>query len=302
MISLQMKKYKKIILIFLAFFTLTPLLDNLTDYAQNPADSYLDGSVEKARNAFLTLTAMKSILAIVEGSDIETGVRFGLLGQSADVTLDVEAGDFAQPTYDLVDKAWNVTLLAWIAIEIERMLLYASDFQWGNFFMCFGFLGLFFISLKSTSGYDSEILGKKIKGHDVHKASVLCLLLGFSLKFLFPFTVLTSQKISTSLTQESFISSQASLDEKVKELGGLGEALSSSSPVVEKYQQVSDWFQTHDIVFWQEYSSRIVRHTMILAAIFLLDAILLPLVSVFFIWNLLKRFFNWLLGFSSFTV
>tara|TARA_B100000029_G_scaffold510852_1_gene603374 strand:- start:640 stop:1524 length:885 start_codon:yes stop_codon:yes gene_type:complete len=285
-------KYKKIILIFLAFFTITPLLDNLTDYAQNPADAYLQDSVEKARSAFLTLTAMKSILAIVEGSDIETGVQFGLLGQSADITLDLEAGDFAEPTFDLVHKAWNITLIAWIAIEIERMLLYASDFQWGNFFMCFGFLGLLFISVK-------KVRFGSISTSDIHKFSILCLIFGFSLKFLFPFTVLTSEKISTSLTQESLISSQVSLDAKVKELGGLGEIINSSSPALEKYQEVSSWFQSHDIAFWQEYSAQIVRHTMILAAIFLLDAILLPLASVFFIWGLLKRFFNWLLGFSE---
>ncbi len=287
-----MEKYKKIIFIFLAFFTVTPLLDNFTNYAQNPASNYLDASVEKARNAFLTLTAMKSILAIVEGSDIETGVRFGLLGQSADVTLDIEAGDFAEPTYDLVDKAWNITLIAWIAIEIERMLLHISDFEWGNFFLCFGFLGLFYITLK-----------KRIpKNIDLYKISLVCLLFGFSLKFLFPLTVLTSQKISISLTQESFISSQASLDEKVKELGGLGEIVNSSTGALEKYEQVSAWFLSHDVVFWQGYSSQIVRHTMILAAIFLLDAILLPLASVFFIWSLLRRFFNWLLGFSNFAV
>ena len=283
-----MKKFKRIFLILLAFLTITPLVDRLTDYAQNPADAYLDVAVEKARSAFLTLTAMKSILAIVEGSDIETGVRFGVLGQSADVTLDIEAGDFAEPTYDLVDKAWNITLISWIAIEIERMLLQFSDLKFSNMLLFFGFLGLFYVSLQK----------RKTKKIDIYKISIFILIFGFSLKFLFPTTVLTSQKISTSLTEKSLQESQKALDNKVQELNGLGEIYNSEANAVEKYDQISAWLQKHDASFWQQYSSQIVKHTMLLAAIFLLDAIILPIVSLLFIWHLLKRFFNWLLDFS----
>ena len=283
-----MKKFKRIFFILLAFLTITPIADRLTEYAQNPADLYLDVAVEKARSAFLTLTAMKSILAIVEGSDIETGVRFGVLGQSADVTLDIEAGDFAEPTYDLVDKAWNITLISWIAIEIERMLLQFSDLKFSNMLLFFGFLGLFYVSSQK----------RKTKKIDIYKISIFILIFGFALKFLFPTTVLTSQKISTSLTEKSLQESQKALDNKVQELNGLGEIYNSKANAVEKYDQISAWLQSHDAFFWQEYSSQIVKHTMLLAAIFLLDAIILPIISLLFIWQLLKRFFNWLLDFS----
>ena len=283
-----MKKFKRIFFILLAFLTITPIADRLTEYAQNPADLYLDVAVEKARSAFLTLTAMKSILAIVEGSDIETGVRFGVLGQSADVTLDIEAGDFAEPTYDLVDKAWNITLISWIAIEIERMLLQFSDLKFSNMLLFFGFLGLFYVSSQK----------RKTKKIDIYKISIFILIFGFALKFLFPTTVLTSQKISTSLTEKSLQESQKALDNKVQELNGLGEIYNSKANAVEKYDQISAWLQSHDAFFWQEYSSQIVKHTMLLAAIFLLDAIILPIISLLFIWHLLKRFFNWLLDFS----
>tara|TARA_Y100001934_G_scaffold204514_1_gene241796 strand:+ start:286 stop:1164 length:879 start_codon:yes stop_codon:yes gene_type:complete len=288
MILLVMKKFKRLFFILLAFLTITPIADRLTEYAQNPADLYLDIAVEKARNAFLTLTAMKSVLAIVEGSDVETGVRFGVLGQSADVTLDIEAGDFAEPTYDLVDKAWNITLISWIAIEVERMLLHFSDLKFANMLLFFGFLGLFYASSKK----------KKTKKIDVYKISIFILIFGIALKFLFPATVLTSQKISNTLTEGSLLSSQEVLDTKVQELNGLSEVYNSTADPIEKYNQISTWFKSHDASFWQEYSSQIVKHTMLLAAIFLLDAIILPIASLLFIWNLLKRFFSWLLDFS----
>ena len=81
--------------------------------------------------------------------------------------------------------------------------------------------------------------------------------------------------------------------------GGIAPCLSASiGALIEKYNQISTWFKSHDASFWQEYSSQIVKHTMLLAAIFLLDAIILPIASLLFIWNLLKRFFSWLLDFS----
>ena len=152
----------------------------------------------------------------------------------------------------------------------------------------FGFLGLFYVSSQK----------RKTKKIDIYKISIFILIFGFALKVLFPTTVLTSQKISTSLTEKSLKESQKALDNKVQELNGLGEIYNSKANAVEKYDQISAWLQSHDAFFWQEYSSQIVKHTMLLAAIFLLDAIILPIISLLFIWHLLKRFFNWLLDFS----
>ncbi|WP_269542019.1 hypothetical protein [Cerasicoccus fimbriatus] len=86
------------------------------DYANQ---QYLDESFDKASRLFLILTGVKSVLAIIEGSEL--GVGFGL-----------EVGDVVQGVYDYVDFAWQIVLWATMIIVMTRMLLEVSQYldQW----------------------------------------------------------------------------------------------------------------------------------------------------------------------------
>ncbi len=75
-------------------------------------DRYLENSFDRALKGFLVLSAIKSGVAILEGSEV--GVGFSL-----------EIGDIVQAVYDYVDVAWRVTLAGGTVLLLTRIILQA---------------------------------------------------------------------------------------------------------------------------------------------------------------------------------
>jgi hypothetical protein len=75
-------------------------------------EEYLEESFNKSVNGFLILSAIKSGLAIVEGSEI--GIGFNL-----------ELGDIVQSVYDYVDIAWKTALAGGTVILLTGLVLEA---------------------------------------------------------------------------------------------------------------------------------------------------------------------------------
>jgi len=78
-------------------------------------DQYLEGSFKKSGVAFLSLSAIKAAVAIIEGSTI--GVSFG-------VAADLQVGDSVQSIYDFVDMAWKITFFSSTILYVVRLLLF----------------------------------------------------------------------------------------------------------------------------------------------------------------------------------
>jgi hypothetical protein len=76
-------------------------------------DLYLQNSMNKALDGFLILSAIKSGLAIIEGSEI--GIGFNL-----------QLGDIVQSAYDYVDIAWKTALAGGTVILLTRLLVQAT--------------------------------------------------------------------------------------------------------------------------------------------------------------------------------
>jgi len=92
-------------------------------------DQYLGASFDKSFKAFLTLSAIKSGVAILEGSTV--GVGFNL-----------QVGDIVQSIYDYVDVAWRAALAGGIILLLTRIVLQALQAveQWfllGSLVLCF---------------------------------------------------------------------------------------------------------------------------------------------------------------------
>jgi hypothetical protein len=79
---------------------------------------YLDQSLRKSATLFVTVSGLKAVLDIIEGSDIEATP----LG----VGVDVEVGDVVQPLYDLVDIAWHACFWGMLTLTLMRVLLAAA--------------------------------------------------------------------------------------------------------------------------------------------------------------------------------
>ena len=75
-------------------------------------EEYLNESFNKSVNGFLILSAIKSGLAVVEGSEI--GIGFNL-----------ELGDIVQSVYDYVDIAWKTALAGGTVILLTGLILEA---------------------------------------------------------------------------------------------------------------------------------------------------------------------------------
>ncbi|NNG00723.1 MAG: hypothetical protein HKM93_15160 [Desulfobacteraceae bacterium] len=80
---------------------------------------YLEDAFDKALAGFLLLSAIKSGLAVVEGSEV--GVGFNL-----------ELGDVVQPFYDYVDIAWTAALAGGSILTVMQLALKGLDIvdQW----------------------------------------------------------------------------------------------------------------------------------------------------------------------------
>lgn len=72
--------------------------------------AYIDTSFDTSMKGFLILSAIKSGLAVIEGSEV--GVGFNL-----------QVGDVVQSVYDYVDIAWKTALMGGTVLLLTQMLL-----------------------------------------------------------------------------------------------------------------------------------------------------------------------------------
>jgi len=93
----------------------------------------IDETLERDQKTFLVITAIKTSLAVIEGSSV--GVGFQL-----------EVGDIAQPAYDYVDFFWEMFLYAFLVMGFYKILLETGLLELGIAFCGVG-LGLLSLSL-----------------------------------------------------------------------------------------------------------------------------------------------------------
>ena len=113
--------FKSIVILVLlsaALFTATGHMDTLINTCGGAVLSeanrtYLDESFDRSMKGFLVLSAIKSGLAVLEGSEV--GVGFNL-----------EVGDIVQSIYDYVDVAWKTALAGGTILLLIQLILLAS--------------------------------------------------------------------------------------------------------------------------------------------------------------------------------
>ena len=93
----------------------TGLLDRAVQYTglgalESANQHYLEDSYDRALNGFLVLSAVKSGLAVIEGSEVGIGFSF-------------QVGDLVQSVYDYVNIAWKTVLAGGTVLLITRLAL-----------------------------------------------------------------------------------------------------------------------------------------------------------------------------------
>ena len=99
---------------------------------QSVNQRYLEESYDRALDGFLVLSAIKSGLAVIEGSEVGIGFSF-------------QVGDLVQSVYDYVHIAWKTVLAGGTILLITRMAL-ESVALLDHFILALGFLALFLVA------------------------------------------------------------------------------------------------------------------------------------------------------------
>ena len=116
-----MNKAKKIVVLVVLFLACFAAAAGVLDkgigffgmqYVGDTNDAYLQDAFDRSLAGFLVLSAIKSGLAVIEGSEV--GIGFNL-----------EIGDIVQSVYDYVDIAWKTALAGGTILLITRLCLEA---------------------------------------------------------------------------------------------------------------------------------------------------------------------------------
>lgn len=167
-------------------------------HLQDGCRQYLDESQSKAFTTFLTLSVVKSGLAILEGSS----ANLSLLGSG----LDVEVGDIVQSSYDTIDFAWRVMLVSYLALFLAEVLVMLGEVA-GGFLLglaCLVGAAFLVLSRRDTGGRWLRLLGRVL--------SVL-LVLAVTLYLLLPLSLLIGSSLSDGIVEPIRSENQQALEE-----------------------------------------------------------------------------------------
>jgi len=136
-----------------------------------PAENYVEASQEKALAAFITISVVKGLVAVVEGSDV----------------VGIEVGDIVQPLYDSIDITWKLIAASLATLYTLEIIL--------KFCGLLGaiFLGILFILM--------GIL-QFTKKQQIRKFAHVFGVLAFSFYFAIPASLYLSGKLSGNYSAE----------------------------------------------------------------------------------------------------
>lgn len=261
-----------ILFILLALVLRGPLDTWINDRALGHLDytnqQYLENSFDDASRLFLILTAVKSVLAVVEGSEL--GVGFGL-----------EVGDVVQGVYDYVDFAWQIVLWATMIIVMTRMLLEVSQFldQW-----------LLALAMGSMILYLAAawfLPYRRAIGRVLRDAAFFSSILAVAAYVIVPLAVSGGAALSERITQARVMEAENDLAKISAELEARYDAIEQAEGILSKAGKVKD--ATGALTdFLATRTTELFWDVITVSAAYLFDTIIFPL-GLFFVLFWLTR-------------
>ena len=150
---------------------------------------YLEASYDRALNGFLVLSAVKSGLAVIEGSEVGIGFSF-------------QVGDLVQSVYDYVNIAWKTVLAGGTILLITQLALESVSLvdHW--------VLALAFGALFLLAGVRGFFPGRQNLAAFFKSAVAACGFVAVLLYLVLPLAVLGASGLSAVITkpliQESY--------------------------------------------------------------------------------------------------
>ncbi len=149
------------------------------DWLAGRNDAYLQAAGEKATRGFLVLSAVKSGLAVIEGSSVGVG-------------FDLELGDLVQSIYDYVDLAWRTTLAGSVILLLTRLICETARL-YGH-----GFLAAFLL-LAALHALAAGLAPER-RRHFFHRPAAILLTVTLALYLVLPLSVFAAARLSERIT------------------------------------------------------------------------------------------------------
>jgi len=266
----------------IGIMALTPILDTVLDSLyvgalDESGHRYFEQALERSLYTYAVVRGINGIISVVQGTAVAAA--------PAGIGLSVAAGEILDPVNDLVERFSWILLIATVALGIQKLLMDVG--------LWFGFSYLLPVSMifiiigiwRTTPwGVRAKALGYRL------------VLIAVVIRFGVPVMALASDKVYLLFLEQPYTEATHSLAEinhQIKE-GSLGP--SDASPGGDPsswWERLETWFNGSDglekikerLALLQEKIEGYAEHTIKLAAIFLLQTVVIPL-AVF--WGVLR--------------
>jgi len=266
-----------VVFVLLALLLRGPLDSWINHRVAGPLDQaneiYLEESFDGASRLFLILTGIKSVLAVVEGSEI--GVGFGL-----------ELGDVVQGVYDYIDFAWRIVLWATVILVMTRMLLEVVQFvdQW---LLALALASIAFYLVAAWFTPRRRALGRVLRD-----AAFFSTILSVAAYFVVPLAVAGGAALSREITASRVVTAEANLVALQQELEDRFGDIGSADGFFLKAAKVKEASGAM-AYFLRVRTKEIFWDVITISAAYLFDTILFPLglfLILFWLARLIARY------------
>lgn len=230
---------------------------------------YLEESYDNALEGFLLLSAIKSGLAVIEGSEV--GIGFNL-----------QVGDLVQSVYDYVDIAWKTVLAGGTILFMTRLVLDGVAMT-DHIVMVLAFFGILTLAAGRCFLPDRKGMARLLRS-----VTATCIFLTVLLYLVLPLAVYgasrLSERITRPLIQKSYdafgqVSRTFTQDVAEDNLGHDGKgasAIETAMGVADRYERLKKRLRELE-VYLGEQGKNLAGTTFQLIAAYLFDCVIFPL-------------------------
>ncbi len=275
------QKVKMTVVVLVALAGMTLAAGGMVDRALEPIglgqlaranQRYLEESYDRALEGFLVLSAVKSGLAVIEGSEVGIGFSF-------------QVGDLVQSVYDYVNIAWKTVLAGGTILLMTRLALDGVTMA-DHLVMALAFF--FLLMLAAVRGL---FPGRVEMARLLRSGAVTCAFAVVLLYLILPLAVFGASRLSERLTrpliQESYDTfNQVSrtftlntVEHEISQDSGESSALQTAMGLNERYEHLKKRLRELE-AYLGDQAKRLAGTTFQLIAGYLFDCIIFPLAFV----------------------
>ncbi|WP_319408103.1 hypothetical protein [uncultured Desulfosarcina sp.] len=233
---------------------------------------YLEESYDGALEGFLVLSAVKSGLAVIEGSEV--GIGFNL-----------QVGDLVQSVYDYVDIAWKTVLAGGTILFMTRLALEGVAMA-DHFVMVLAFFCLFLLAAGRCFFPDRKGLAQFLRS-----VTATCTFMTVLLYLVLPLAVFGASCLSARITRPLIKQSYDAFDKVSRTFtrgavengididGKATSAVEAAMGVADRYERLKKQLRELE-AYLSEQGRNLAGTTFQLIAGYLFDCVIFPLAFV----------------------